>query len=128
MTFPLYSKSDFENIIYRDLSQPITIYHISRTVDADGHITEVAYNPVNTRGVVIYVTPQHLDWVQSGIITVGDIVIYVKNSETVAMHDRIDWDNKQWHVVNITYPMSDYNEATGQYEFAYIQLHCKRFG
>jgi len=110
---------DFNQVLL-DIGQTSTIRIVTRTVDADGRVTNVTSSDSSISAVVDEVDDKRSDLLESGYFNIGDTLFYVDPNTVVKIFDKIIWNGIVYGVKTINYP----EKIAGHY--CYMRIHAVR--
>lgn len=116
------ANKDFENVIVEELGQSVQRIPVMATTDDDGRTTNVVEgSAVALKAAVVEVTAIHKQWLEMGLVRVGDIVVYTKEADTINQFDVVVWQGRRYIARDISRP-----PRVGDANFAYLEVKCHR--
>ena len=112
-------QNDFLQII-DDIGLPIVIREVTRTVDADGRVSNVATTDTTVNAIVDEIDDKKVDLLESGYYNIGDVRFHIVPQTSVKIFDKVVWNSIVYGVKQIHLPQ----RIVGNYP--YIELHCVR--
>lgn len=100
MSFP----QDFRTILAQ-IGQEVRLIRVTRTLDEDGHqVARSEAEPEVVRAVVNEVQPIHKEWLELGLLRLGDAVFFVEPDLQAEQFDILEWDGRRYVVREFVSP------------------------